>query len=247
MQKLVVIPTYNEASNIERLAQAVLQLNLGFHLLFVDDASPDGTGWVADRLAVRSPQIAVLHRPRKMGLGSAYREGFRYALQRGAELIFAMDADLSHDPAVLPDFLAAIEDHDLVIGSRYVRGGHVQGWPLHRLLLSRSANIFATCLLALPLRDCTSGFKCFRRQVLEAIDVDRITSDGYAFQLEMHYHALHQGFRVAEIPIVFRERQYGSSKISRRIVWEAFWLCVRLRASLRRIVQAEGARMGGVL
>jgi dolichol-phosphate mannosyltransferase len=236
VQQLIILPTYNEAQNIEQLVHAILRLDLGWHLLIIDDNSPDGTGCLANSLAARHPQVQVLHRPYKRGLGSAYRDGFRYALEQGAGLICEMDADFSHDPSVLYNFPAAMADYDLVIGSRYIKGGGVDGWPWHRRYLSRFANLYATALLMLPLRDCTSGFKCFRRRVLEAIELDQIISDGYAFQIEMNYHALQKGFRVKEIPIVFKERQHSASKISRSIVWEAFWLCVKLRAPLWQIV-----------
>ena len=234
---MVVIPTYNEVENIEKLACAILRLKIGATILFVDDNSSDGTTALARELAQRYQQVEVLFRPRKMGLGSAYVDGFRHALKHGAELIFGMDADFSHDPEALPNFLTIIRDYDLVIGSRYVADGRIEGWPLRRLLLSRLANAYAACLLPFHLYDYTSGFKCFRREVLESIDLDGIMSDGYAFQIEMHDLALRQGFRVKEIPIVFREREFGFSKISRRIVLEAFLLCLRLRAPVATIVK----------
>jgi dolichol-phosphate mannosyltransferase len=234
---MVVIPTYNEKENIVPLIRTILTLHPDFFLTIVDDNSPDGTGQIVEELARTCPQIHVIHRPSKAGLGTAYVQGFTYALSVGAEYIFEMDADFSHDPNRLSDFLEAIEEYDLVLGSRYVNGVRVEGWPFRRLLLSKFANIYAAVLMVLPVWDFTGGFRCYRRNVLEHIDLAQIRSDGYAFQIEMLYHALQQGFRVKEIPFLFREREHGCSKISRKVVWEALWLVLRLRAPVRKIVR----------
>jgi dolichol-phosphate mannosyltransferase len=232
---MVVIPTYNEKENITRLIQAIFCLEPEFYITIVDDNSPDGTGQIAEQFATTSPRIHVIHRPHKAGLGQAYVEGFKYALEAGADYIFEMDADFSHDPNRLPDFLEAIQEYDLVLGSRYINGVRVEGWPFQRLLLSKFANIYAAAFMVLPVWDFTSGFRCYRREVLESIDLDRIRSDGYAFQIEMLYYTLTHGFHVTEIPFLFREREHGSSKISRNVVWEAFWLVLRLHAGPRKI------------
>lgn len=230
MKGLVVIPTYNERENIEELVPRVLDMDPRLEVLIVDDASPDGTGEIADRLAATVPRVHVLHRSGKLGLGSAYRAGFRYALERDYELVFEMDADFSHDPASLPEFMRAIENADLVIGSRYAHGVTVVNWPISRLLLSIAANRYTRIITGLPVTDATAGFKCFRRQVLRDIDLDRVKSDGYSFQIEMSFKTWRKGFRVREIPIVFSDRRVGISKMSRRIVVEAAFMVWRLRA-----------------
>jgi len=232
---MIVIPTYNEKENIERLVDIILELEPDFYITIVDDNSPDGTGQIADNLAKTHQSVHVIHRPRKQGLGPAYVEGFKYALSAGADYIFEMDADFSHDPYRLPDFLEAIEDYDLVLGSRYLNGVRVEGWRFRRLLLSKFANIYASYIMVLPIWDFTGGFRCYRREVLESIDLDRIHSDGYAFQIEMLYYTYKNGFHVKEIPFLFRERAHGFSKISRHVVWEAFWLVLRFHAPLREI------------
>jgi dolichol-phosphate mannosyltransferase len=229
MKALVVIPTYNECENLEELVPQILEVDPRFEVLVVDDASPDGTGEIADRLAAAVPRVHVIHRPGKLGLGSAYLTGFRYALARDYDLVFEMDADFSHDPASLPEFLRAIEGADLVIGSRYLNGVTVVNWPIGRLLLSIAANRYTRYVTGLPLKDATAGYKCFRRAVLEAIDFDRVRSDGYAFQIEMNFKAWKKGYRVREIPIVFTDRRVGSSKMSKRIVREAAIMVWRLR------------------
>ncbi|MDX6651296.1 MAG: dolichol-phosphate mannosyltransferase [Solirubrobacterales bacterium] len=226
----LVLPTYNEAENIEAFVAAVReQLPASRRLLIVDDSSPDGTGEIADRLAAEHDDVEVLHRPIKEGLGPAYLAGFRRALAAGAELIVEMDSDFSHDPAYLPGLIAAADDADLVLGSRYVPGGGVSDWGPTRRLISRGGSAYARRVLRLPVRDLTGGFKCFRRRVLEAIDLDSVSARGYAFQIELTYRAMKAGFRVVEVPIVFRERRLGSSKMSGPIVAEAIWRVPLLR------------------
>ena len=226
----LVLPTYDEAGNIEGIVEAVLaKLPHTARVLIVDDNSPDGTGEIADRIAAREQRVATIHRPRKEGLGPAYIEGFRRALADGAELVLEMDADFSHDPAYLPRLLDAASRADLVIGSRYVAGGGVTDWGVARRLISRGGSAYARLVLGLSVRDLTGGFKCFRREVLEAIDLDTIRSRGYAFQVETTYRAIRLGFDVVEVPIVFRDRRAGSSKMGRSIVTEAIWRTPALR------------------
>jgi dolichol-phosphate mannosyltransferase len=233
VKSLVIIPTYNERANLSALVPQVLAVDSGMEILVVDDGSPDGTGQVADELAGSTGRVHALHRPRKMGLGSAYVEGFRWALTKtDAQFIFEMDADFSHDPRYLQEMLRIAQEEgvDLVLGSRYVGGGaNVVNWPIRRLILSYSANMYARIVTGLPLRDSTGGFKCFRREVLESIDLDQIRSDGYGFQIEMNYHSWRNGFRIRELPIVFVDRHSGSSKMDRKIIAEAFWLVWKLR------------------
>lgn len=228
---LVVLPTYNEAENIRKIIPAIQSAVPGIHVLVVDDNSPDGTGRLADELADRDPSISVLHRPAKSGLGRAYIEGFRWGLERDYAYVFEMDADFSHDPKLLPDFLAAVTDVDLVIGSRYIPGGAVINWPMGRLMLSYAASLYARLFTGLGVHDCTGGYKCFRREVLAGIPLDRIKSNGYAFQIEVNFEAQRRGFTIREIPIIFTDRLEGNSKMSRRIVYEAFFvvlgLCLR--------------------
>jgi dolichol-phosphate mannosyltransferase len=226
----VILPTYNEAENLERIVAAVLeQLPESGRILVVDDNSPDGTGEIADGLAASNDAISVLHRAQKEGLGPAYLAGFRVALDGGAARIVEMDADFSHDPAYLPKLIGAADHYDLVIGSRYVPGGGVSDWGPMRRFISRGGSTYARIALGLPVRDLTGGFKCFRREVLEAIDLDTIEARGYAFQVETTYRALKAGFRVVEIPIVFRDRTDGTSKMSRSIVAEAMWRVPAMR------------------
>lgn len=234
---LVILPTYNERRNLPELIPSILKQHSGIEVLVVDDASPDGTGEVADRMAGEDPRIHVLHRKGKLGLGTAYIEGFRWGLARRFDLLFEMDADLSHDPEHIPEFLEAAERYDLVLGARYLRGVTVVNWPMSRLLLSYFANRYARVATGLPMSDLTSGFKCFRRRVLESLDLDRVRSNGYAFQIEMTFRACRRKFRVGEIPIVFVDRSEGQSKMNRRIVWEAVWMVWRLRlwALLRKV------------
>jgi dolichol-phosphate mannosyltransferase len=227
---LVIVPTYNERENIERLIATVLAQDPSLDVLVVDDGSPDGTGEVVDRIAAANPRVHATHRPRKMGLGTAYLTGFRWALDHDYAYVFEMDADFSHDPAHLPQFLKAIEDNDLVLGSRYRQGRvTVVNWPMTRLLLSYCANIYARLVTGLRLGDATGGCKCFRRSVLEAIPLDQVKSNGYAFQIEMSFRAFRKGFRISEIPIVFVDRTDGESKMSNRIIREAIWMVWRLR------------------
>jgi dolichol-phosphate mannosyltransferase len=227
---LVIVPTYNERQNIARLIDAVLSKDPRLEMLIVDDASPDGTGEIVDRIAAQNPRVHTLHRPGKLGLGTAYLAGFRWALDHGYDYVFEMDADFSHDPNHLPQFLEAIQSADLVLGSRYRKGKvTVVNWPMTRLLLSYFANIYARVVTGLPLDDSTGGFKCFRRSVLEAIDLDKVRSNGYAFQIEMSFRAWKKGFRIVEIPIVFVDRTEGESKMSKKIVREAVWMVWRLR------------------
>jgi dolichol-phosphate mannosyltransferase len=217
---LVVLPTYNEADNLPPMVESIL--GHGLHVLVVDDGSPDGTGDIADRLrAEQGGRVDVLHRPKKLGLGTAYVAGFRHALGAGYDYIFEMDCDFSHDPRYLPEFLKRIESADLVLGSRYARGGGTVNWNLLRRVISRCGSLYSQALLGLPYRDLTGGFKCFRRSVLEALRLETVQSNGYAFQIELTYRAHQQGFRIEELPIVFYERRVGSSKMSREIVLEA--------------------------
>jgi len=226
----LILPTYNEAENIAPFVEAVqAELPPGARVLIVDDSSPDGTGEIADRLAAEREGVRVLHRPLREGLGPAYIAGFREALAGGAELILEMDSDFSHEPAYLPRLLEAAEGADLAIGSRYVDGGGVGDWGAMRRAISRGGSAYARLVLGVPVADLTGGFKCFRREVLEAIDLDAIRSKGYAFQVELTYLAVQRGFRVVEVPIVFRDRRVGSSKMSRAIVAEAIWRVPLLR------------------
>ena len=227
---LVIVPTYNEKPNIERLIAAVLAQDPRLEVLVVDDNSADGTGAIVDALAECDSRVHALHRPGKMGLGTAYVAGFRWALERDYAYVFEMDADFSHDPAHLNDFLRAMRGADLVLGSRYRKGRvTVVNWPMSRLILSYFANVYARAVTGLHLDDSTGGFKCFRRSVLEAIDLNEVKSGGYAFQIEMSFRAWKKGFRIVEIPIVFVDRTEGTSKMSRSIVREAVWMVWRLR------------------
>jgi dolichol-phosphate mannosyltransferase len=227
---VVIVPTYNERENIRRLIDQVLAQDARLDMLIVDDNSPDGTGAIVDEIGAANPRVHVLHRERKLGLGTAYLAGFRWSLARDYAYVFEMDADFSHDPVHLPQFLSAVEQADLVLGSRYRFGKvTVVNWPMTRLILSYGANVYARVVTGLPLFDATGGFKCFRREVLEAIDLGRVRSNGYAFQIEMSFRAWKRGFRIAEIPIVFVDRTEGESKMSGGIVREAVWMVWRLR------------------
>jgi dolichol-phosphate mannosyltransferase len=233
---VVCLPTYNEAENVEAVVRALVAvLGNDDRVLVVDDASPDGTGAIADRLVGELPRVAVLHRPAKEGIGPAYVAGFRRALADGAELVLEMDCDFSHDPHDVPRLIEAAEQGaDVVLGSRYVRGGRVENWGLLRRLVSRAGSLYARVLLGSRLRDLTGGFKCYRRRVLEAIDLGAVSSHGYAFQIETTYRALRAGFRVVEIPITFVDREAGHSKMTKSIVLEAIWRVPAIRlASLR--------------
>jgi len=229
MKALVIIPTYNERENLVPLMKQIFAEGLPLEVLIIDDHSPDGTGAVADELAAADPRVHVMHRPGKMGLGSAYVEGFRYALERDYDAVFEMDADFSHNPDSLPEFLRELENADLVVGSRYLHGVTVVNWPLKRLVLSYGANVYSRVITGIPIKDLTGGYKCFRRQVLEALDLSRVKSDGYGFQIEINYKTWRKGFRIREIPILFVDRRAGESKMNQRIVWEAAWMVWRLR------------------
>ena len=227
---LVVIPTYNEAPNLLNIVPQVLSQDPRLDVLVVDDNSPDGTGRMADELAAANPRVHVLHREGKLGLGTAYIRGFRWALERTYDCVFEMDADFSHDPVHLKEFLKAIEGADVVLGSRYLDGKvTVVNWPMGRLMLSYCANIYARWITGLRIWDLTGGFKCFRRHVLETIDLSQVRSNGYAFQIEMSVRAWRKGFKLREIPIVFVDRTEGQSKMNRAIVREAVWMVPRLR------------------
>ena len=230
MKATVCLPTYNERENVERMVRALHAL--GVHVLVVDDNSPDGTGEIADRLAAELDGVSVLHRERKEGLGPAYLAGFRRALADGADLILEMDCDFSHDPADVLRLIAAAEEVDVALGSRYVKGGGTANWGLLRRFISRGGSLYAQVLLGLDVRDLTGGFKCYRRRVIEALPLDEIDSKGYAFQIETTYRAVRKGFSVREVPITFVDRVEGGSKMSKSIVVEAVWKVpvLRLRA-----------------
>jgi dolichol-phosphate mannosyltransferase len=240
----VVLPTYNEAENVVQMLDALRDVfdtsGMDGHVLVVDDGSPDGTADLADAIAARDPRVRVLRRAAKEGIGPAYRAGFRYALDQGAARIVEMDCDFSHDPARLPALVAATDGADLALGSRYVAGGGVVRWGPLRRAISRGGCWYARTVLRVDVRDLTGGFKCFRREVLEAIPLERVSAAGYGFQIEMTYRALRLGFRVVEVPITFSERERGSSKMSHAIVWEAATLVPRLPGRLRREGPAPG-------
>ncbi len=243
MNVMVVIPTYNERDNISRLIPEILSQASGIQILVVDDNSPDGTGREVDALAAEDPRIHVLHRSGKLGLGTAYREGFRYALEQGADYVVEMDADFSHDPTVLPRLFSRMKDLDVVIGSRYLNGVSVVNWPIRRLMLSYCASVYTRIITGLELHDCTSGFKCFRRKVLEAIDLDSVRSDGYSFQIEMNFRCRELGFRLGEEPIIFIDRHAGTSKMSKRIVREAIVMVWKLK--IGSLIRRATGRMIG--
>ena len=232
-----MLPTYNEAENVEAIVRAALphlaSTGLEHRVLVVDDGSPDGTGDIADRLAAEIEAVQVLHRARKEGIGPAYLAGFAHAMANGADLLLEMDADFSHDPAELRRLIAVADRADLVLGSRYVPGGGVTDWGLGRRLISRGGSLYAQILLGVPIHDLTGGFKCFRREVLERLDLAAVSTDGYGFQIEMTYRALRAGFRVEEVPITFRDRRVGASKMSARIALEAFLKVPALRFRVR--------------
>jgi len=241
LKPVVVIPTYNERDNLESLAKQILSLDPAIQLLVVDDNSPDGTGLLAEQLASETGRVSVLHRAGKLGLGSAYREGFAQALGMGADVVVQMDADFSHDPSILPLFFEQMRDFDLVIGSRYLNGVSVVNWPLRRLMLSYFASVYTRVITGLTISDCTSGFKCFRSTTLKAIDLATVRSDGYSFQIEMNYRCVERGFRVTEVPIIFIDRHAGTSKMSKRIVREAVLMVWKLKfGSLVRRCMPKG-------
>jgi dolichol-phosphate mannosyltransferase len=226
---LVVTPTYNEADNIEVFVGQVLSQSPAINMLIVDDNSPDGTGDIVDRLSRSDPRIHLIRRAGKMGLGTAYVEGFRFAIAQKYDYVFEMDADFSHNPDEIPRFLARMDSCDVVLGSRYKNGVRVINWPIRRLLLSYSANLYTRIITGMPVKDATGGFKCFRREVLEAIDLRKVRSNGYAFQIEMNFKAWSKGFRMCEQPIIFADRQSGVSKMSRSIVYEAVFMVWKLK------------------
>jgi dolichol-phosphate mannosyltransferase len=231
MRALVVIPTYNEKENIQVVIPKILSHPYDLQILVVDDGSPDGTGRIVEEMSRKDPRISLLSRSGKMGLGSAYVAGFKQAITMGIDCVIQMDADLSHDPQAIPEFIEAIRENDLVVGSRYLNGVTVVNWPIRRLILSFGANLYTKIVTGMPLSDATGGFKCFRRTTLEMIELDRIGSDGYGFQIEMNFQCWRRNLKIREIPIVFVDRQMGASKLSRRIVWEAIWLVWRLAFS----------------
>ncbi|RKX21958.1 MAG: polyprenol monophosphomannose synthase [Candidatus Zixiibacteriota bacterium] len=234
---LIIFPTYNERENIEKIVQAVLPLDARIHVLIVDDNSPDGTGKIAERLSNDEEKVFVLHRENKEGLGRAYIAGFKWAIENDFDLVFEMDADFSHGPEYIKDFLKEIQTHDLVIGSRYISGVNVINWPMMRLLLSYYANVYTRIVTGLPLRDATGGFKCFRVEVLKTINLDDVRSNGYSFQIEMSMRTWKKGFKIKEIPIVFVDRIAGTSKMSKGIIREAVtmvWL-LRLKAMFGKL------------
>jgi dolichol-phosphate mannosyltransferase len=231
---LVIIPTYNEKENIQKLVREIFSLNPTIHVLIVDDNSPDGTGDIVKQLREENQNLYLIEREGKLGLGSAYITGFKFALQNGYQYIFEMDADYSHDPKEIPSFLETIKEADVVIGSRYCKGVNVINWPLSRLILSIFANKYTRVITGLPIKDSTGGYKCFRREVLEKINLDNIRSGGYSFQIEMNYKAWKKGFRIKEIPIIFIDRSIGKSKMSKKIVREAVWMVWKLK--IRNII-----------
>lgn len=232
MKSIIIIPTYNEKENIGRLIEEIRKLNRNFHILIIDDNSPDGTGRIADGLAGKHSEVSVIHRRAKLGLGTAYIAGFKYALKNNYDLVFTMDADFSHQPKYLIDLLEEAKEYGLVIGSRYIKDGGIQNWPLHRLILSRGANVYVRMVTRLPIFDSTGGFNCYQREVLEKINLDKIISDGYAFQIEMKYRLWKKGFSLKEVPITFIDRTRGTSKISKRIIFQALFLVWKVRLSL---------------
>src|SRR5438093_103479 len=231
MKTLIIIPTYNELDNLRTLLQEIFSCVPNIDILIVDDNSPDGTGQLADEISGENPHVHVLHRAGKLGLGTAYIAGFKYAIERNYDAAFEMDADFSHDPRYLPDFLKAIENADLVIGSRYIPGGNTPNWSLLRRFISGGGNLFARFMLGIPVHDCTAGFRCYRRKVLESIGLDTIQAQGYAFQVELVYRVMQHGFKIVETPIVFMDRRVGKSKMSRKIVIEGFTYVIKTRFS----------------
>jgi dolichol-phosphate mannosyltransferase len=231
MKTLVIIPTYNEKENIGKIIPLVLEQDPDIEVLVVDDNSPDGTGKIVEEMIATNRRVKLIQRVKKSGLGTAYLAGFQYALENSYDYIFEMDSDFSHDPAYIPYFLSAIREADLVLGSRYIKGVNVVNWPITRLLLSYYANVYARWVTGLPVKDSTGGFKCFKKEVLEKIGLDRIHSNGYAFQIEMSFRAWKKGFKIKEIPIIFVDRREGESKMSKKIVREAIWMVWKLRFS----------------
>ncbi|MBN2189755.1 MAG: polyprenol monophosphomannose synthase [Candidatus Aureabacteria bacterium] len=231
---LIIIPTYNESKNIVRLCEKIMSMEKGFDILVVDDNSPDGTGELAEKMSSIHPEIHVISRPAKMGIGSAYIEGFKWGLGKEYELFFEMDADFSHNPEDLIRMAETVKDCDLCVGSRYIEGGGVINWPLWRMLLSKfAARYYTSIITRMPMNDATSGFKCFRRTVLENLALDEIHSEGYSFQIEMHYRVWKKGFRIKEIPIIFTDRQHGLSKMSKKIIFEAIIIVWKIKFTVK--------------
>lgn len=231
-KSLVIIPTYNEIDNIEKVLNTLINLKIpNIDILVIDDNSPDGTADLIEKYSKNHPQVSIIKRVAKMGLGTAYIRGFKYAIENGYDYIFEMDADSSHDPNEIPNFLKAVEKADLVIGSRYVTGVNVINWPLSRLFISVMANKYSQIITGMPIHDCTSGFKCIKRKVLKAIPLDEISSSGYSFQIEMNFKAWKRDFIIKEIPIIFYDRTVGSSKMSKRIIMEAIFIVWKLKIS----------------
>jgi dolichol-phosphate mannosyltransferase len=228
-QSLIIIPTYNEADNVAKIIPEVLAQDEGFNVLIVDDNSPDGTAKIIQEMQKTNSRIHLIERPSKLGLGTAYVAGFKYALSHGFDFVFEMDADFSHDPKLLVKLLTKAEEYDLVIGSRYISGVNVVNWPMRRLILSYSANLYTRIITGLPVKDATAGFKCYRRVVLESFNLDSIKSNGYSFQIETNFLAWKHGFRICEVPIVFTDRREGTSKMSKHIVYEAAWMVWKLK------------------
>jgi dolichol-phosphate mannosyltransferase len=241
MKTLIIIPTYNELENLRPLLQEIFSYAPDADVLIVDDNSPDGTGKLADEIHSENTHVRVLHRTGKLGLGTAYIAGFKYAIAHGYEAIFEMDADFSHDPRYLPAFLQAIEHADLVIGSRYIPGGGTPNWSILRRFVSGGGNLFARFMLGIPVRDCTAGFRCYRREVLESIELDTLQAQGYAFQVELAYRTTRQGFKVVETPIIFMDRRVGKSKMSHKIFLEGFLWVLRTRLSKKPALQFSAA------
>ena len=228
-RKIIIIPTYNEKDNIPELIEDIYLYVPDVYTLIIDDNSPDGTAKIIKELQKKYPKLLLIERQGKLGLGTAYKLGFRYALKNDFDYIMEMDADFSHDPSVLENFFLNMSNYDLVIGSRYVKGGRLVNWPLIRLLLSYGASIYVRLITGLPINDTTAGYKCFRREVLESINFDEILSEGYSFQIEMHYKAWKKGWKIKEIPITFIDRSFGQSKMSKKIILEAFWTPLKLK------------------
>ena len=230
MKSLVIIPTYNERDNIANIINATLALNVDdLHILVVDDGSPDGTGDLVDAMTRLHSQVHLMPREGKLGLGTAYVAGFKYALEHGYDRILEMDADFSHNPNDIPKLLEGSEQYDVTIGSRYIKGVNVVNWPLSRLLLSMGASLYTRIITGLPVKDCTAGFVCYRRDVLEALNLEKIQSDGYSFQVEMKFKAWKKKFTIGEVPIIFEDRRFGESKMSKHIVHEAYWMVWKLK------------------
>jgi len=229
MKAIVIVPTYNEADNIANLIDKIFSVDSNLHILVIDDNSPDGTAEIVKRISEKDPRVHLIKRPGKLGLGTAYIEGFKYALANGYEAIFEMDADFSHNPEDIPRFLDALEDADLVIGSRYLTGVNVINWPLRRLMLSYFANLYTRIITGMPVRDATGGYKCFRAEALKQIDLGKVKTNGYGFQIEMNFRFWAKGFRVKEIPIVFVDRRNGVSKMNKKIILEAVFLVWKLK------------------